>query len=177
MGWVAAGLVVAAFNFLVIEYETDVPQFSAVWYLPALALVSALAFGLVRLATEDRWSATRAALVQLGFVAVVSLFLLIEGFDAPRLPLLVLPAAALDTLAARRAPLAAQAAGYVLVLFAVNGFAVDVLDTPLTVDAAQLLIGLPLAYGAVLGALALTSGAMKRVRRPAVAAGLMTLAL
>ncbi|MFX4975024.1 hypothetical protein ABTB64_19535, partial [Acinetobacter baumannii] len=38
--WVAAALLLAAFSFLVVEYDTDVPQFPAVWYLPVLALGS-----------------------------------------------------------------------------------------------------------------------------------------
>jgi hypothetical protein len=106
---IAGGLVIAAANFTVVEYETDVPQFPEVWFLPALVLSAAIAFAVIRLADPDRWALTRAALVHLGFILAVAAFLTTQSFDAPRLPLLVAPALALDLAASRRvrAPIAA----------------------------------------------------------------------
>lgn len=138
---VVGGLVLAAATFPVAEYETDVPQFSAVWFLPALAVGAAIAFTLVGMTAGPRsWPRARAASAHLGFLLAVSAFLLIGGFDAPRLPLLVVPALALDAVAARwRSPMILSAV-LVLVLFAVyvpmRSGAADVFDA---------LVGLPFA--------------------------------
>lgn len=104
------GLVLATALFPVAEYDTDVPQFATVWYLPALGLGTAVAFVLIRAASTVTFPRARAAAAQLLFLAGVSLFLLAQGFDAPGLTLVVVAAAAAD-LAERAALRPAARAG------------------------------------------------------------------
>ena len=169
----AGGLVLAAANFVVVEYDTDVPQFDAVWYLPALALSSGIALALVRLGGPRRLAAGKAAAAHLGFVGLAGAFLLTQGFEPPALPLLVAPALALDLGAARgwRAP--SQAAAFVAALFAVYVPVRNWLGSGVELDAADLLVGLPLAYVAVLPCLLLATGRDGGRGLPAAAAACM----
>lgn len=176
---VVEAFVLAALLFLVVEYETDVPQFDAVWYLPMLAATSALALALVRLATPQRFAATATAAVHLAFIAAVSLFLLAAGFDTPKLPLLVVPALVLD-LWARTAPVPVLAAAYVTALYAAYVPTLTWLGAGVQLDAADVVLGLPLAYGAVSVVLAavflrpsVPAAATARVSVGALAVGLV----
>ena len=159
----------AAFTFLVVEYETDVPQFDALGYLPVLAAMSALALAVVRRLSERRWAATEAALAHLGFIAVVSLLLLGLDFEAPMLPLLVLPAVALDLAWTRRAPLGLQVAGYVAALFVVYAPTINWLGNGVELSGTDVLLGLPLSLTVVGVAFAAVFG-VKRPRAPSMAA-------
>jgi hypothetical protein len=146
---VAGALLLAALAFLVVEYETDVPQFDAVWYLPVLATGSALALGTVRLLGRRRWSASAAAAVHLALISGVALFLLALGFDAPQLPLLVVPAAALDVSTRRGSPMFVRAVVYVAALYAAYVPLVDGVGDGVYLDAGDVLLGLPVAMAGV----------------------------
>ena len=100
---ITGGLVLAASAFTVVEYETDVPQFDSLWYLPVLSLSVAIGFSIVRLARPGRWPCAEAAAAQLAFVLLVSLGLQLGDFPTPALPLLLVPALALDRVARRGA--------------------------------------------------------------------------
>ncbi len=151
----AGAFVLAALNFLVVEYETDVPQFAVVWYLPALALVSSLALGLVRLISPGRWAAVQAAAVHLLFVGLVAVLLLVLGFDAPKLPLLVAPAIVLDLGARWKLAPPLQGAAFAIVLCVVYAAALKWAGSGVDLDANDLLLALPLAaVAAVAGPLA-----------------------
>ena len=173
----AGALVLAAANFVVVEYDTDVPQFGSVWYLPVLAVASSIAFALVRLTTARAWAAGEAAATQLVFVLVAGAFLLSQGFDPPALPLLVAPALALDLAARRgwRAP--GQAGVFVAALFAVYVPVRNWLGAGVELDAADVLVGLPLAYLATLPFLLLASGGNVARVTPAAAAAAVVAAL
>lgn len=158
---VVGGLVLAAFAFLVVEYQTDVPQFDPLWYLPVLALGSVFALALVRLALERVYAATAAAAVHLVFSLVVVGFLWAAGFDRPAIPLLVLPALALDLSAQRGASLPLRAAAYVGVLFAAYVPALDLVGEGVQLDGQDVVVGLPLAWGAALLALIAVGGGTK----------------
>ena len=108
---VAGALVLAAAGFVTVEYDTDVPQFDEVFYLPALSLGGGLGLLLVRAASDSRWAATAAAALYAVFIAAVGGFLALVDFPPPALPLLVLPAAVVDLAALRgwRPPVAAAA--------------------------------------------------------------------
>jgi hypothetical protein len=177
--WVAGALLLAAFSFLVVEYDTDVPQFAVVWYLPVLALGSSLALALVRLATRERLAATRAATVHFAFFGLVALFLLVQGFDTPKAPLILASAIVLDLGAQRRLPLAAQAALYAVALYAVYLPALDLLGHGVRLGAGDVAVGLPLSALAVGVVLAVTNAQPRSPSRAPrlVAAGVLTLAL
>lgn len=142
---IAGALLLSALAFLVVEYETDVPQFDALWYLPVLATGSALALGIVRLLARGRWSAAEAAGVYLALIAGVTGFLLLLGFDAPQLPLLVVPAALLDLADRRGAGIVLRATLYVGALYAVYVPVLDWLGEGVEIDPGDVLLGLPIA--------------------------------
>lgn len=150
LGPVVGALVMAAASFPVAEYETDVPQFAAVWYLPALALGTAVAFALVTLTAGDRgWPRTRAAAVHLLFMLAVSGFLLAAGFGAPQLALLLVPALAADRADAWAWPRWAGALAVTATLYAAYVPARDLLGHGIRIDAFDVLVGFPLAFGAI----------------------------
>ena len=60
---IAGALVIGVLMVPVLEYETDVPQFSLFWYLPVLVAGMALAFALIRTGSDSRWGVTTAAAV------------------------------------------------------------------------------------------------------------------
>lgn len=155
----AGGLVLAAGNFVVAEYDTDVPQFSVLWYLPALALASSVALGLVRMLVSRRWAATEAALAHLAFTGLTGAFLLTQDFPPPALPLLVAPALALDAVSARGWGASARTAAFVAALFAAYVPVRNWLGDGIELDARDVLVGLPLAFVAALPFIALGGGA------------------
>lgn len=167
---VTGAFVLAALTFLVVEFETDVPQFDAVWYLPVLGLTSTLALALVRRATPGRWAASEAAASHLAFVGAVSLLLFALGFDTPKLPLLVAPAVVLDIGARRGLSLAGQGLAYTLVLFAFYVPTVNWLGQGVELDRAGVLVAFPLTLVAV----ALVLAAVLGERGPSAAARLAT---
>lgn len=169
----AGGLVLAAANFVVVEYDTDVPQFDSVWYLPVLALASSIAFALIRVATPRRWAAGEAAAAHLVFVLLTGAFLLTQGFDPPALPLLVAPALALDLTAGRGSRAPTQTAAFVTTLFAVYVPVRNWLGTGVELDATDVLLGLPLAFLVSLPFLLLASGHPTRGARAAAAAAVL----
>ena len=180
-GWslAAGGLVLAAGNFVVAEYDTDVPQFDALWYLPALALASSVALGLVRMLTARPWAATEAALAHLAFIGLTDAFLLTQGFPPPALPLLVAPALALDAATARGFSAPARTATFVAALFAAYVPVRNWLGSGIEVGAVDVLAGLPLAFAAALPFIALSRG-VRPLPPPdarAVAASVLLLAL
>lgn len=153
----AGGLVLAAATFTVVEYDTDVPQFDSVYYLPVLAVSAAVGLALVRLVVPGRWSAAAAAAVHLVFVGAVSLFLLAAGFEPPALPLLVLPAVLLDVGERQGWRATPRAALFTLAVFAVYVPARNWLGDGVEIDAADVLVGLAPAIAAVAVILRLAS--------------------
>lgn len=155
------GLLLAAFAFLVVEYETDVPQFAALWYLPVLALGAGFAFAVIdRLAGQDL-ALVRAAGWHLAFVLAVGGFLMVEDFEPPRVPLLLVPALALDL--TRRLPVSVRAAAATLALGAAYVPA-GYVGQGVRLDASDLLIAAPLAWVAFAIVLAAMSGGRPRLR-------------
>ena len=145
---IAGALVLASAAFAVVEYDTDVPQFGTVWYVPAVALCAAIAFAIVKLASDRPYAATEAAAVHLVFVGIVALFLVAVDFPTPGLPLLIPAALILDSAARRRWPAVAQAAAFAVTLYAayvpVRNWAGD----GVWLDGADVAVGLPLAFAA-----------------------------
>ena len=149
---VAGGFLVAALAFLVVEYETDVPQFGGVWYLPVLATATGLAFAIVMAVGRSSWEAVSAAGAHLVFVAAVALFLLALDYDLPKLPLLVAPAAAAEWLRQRRKPPWLVGAVYATVMHLVYVAAVNLLGEGIRFETNDVLVSLPLSVIGAAGA-------------------------
>ena len=112
----AGALVLAAASFASAEYDTDVPQFDEVFYLPVLGFAAGIALVLVRTAGDPRWLATTSALAYTAFIVLVSGFLALVDFPPPALPLLALPAIVVDLAYRRRWPPALTATLYTVAL-------------------------------------------------------------
>lgn len=149
LGPATGALVFAAATFAVFEYDTDVPQFDAVWYLPVLALGAAIAATLVHLRSPRPWAAGTAAFGHLVFLGGASLFLVAIGFPALALPLLLFPALALDVARQRNLGPAAQSAVFVGALYAAYVPVRNLLGDGVFIDALDVAVGLPLALVAV----------------------------
>ena len=142
-----SGLVLAAAAFSVVEYETDVPQFSSLWYLPVLCFAAAVAFSIIRLARpEAALPCTEAAFAQLVFILLVTGGLLAGGFPAPAVPLLLVPAFALDRSRGRSSLL--RAIVLCVVVYAVHIPVRNWLGNGVSIDATDVALGLPLAIAA-----------------------------
>ena len=175
----AGGATLGAFAFALVEYDTDVPQFGEVFWLPVLAAMSAFALGLVRAVTPARFAATTAAAVHLALIAAVSLFLGAKGFEAPLLPAILPAALALDLLTARRRSAALVGAAYALVL-AGSYVALTRIAGGADVPAGSLPLGALAAWAAATAAFAITLGLpvfgrRGRGRAPAAVAAAVTL--
>lgn len=170
----AGGFLVAALCFLVVEYETDVPQFDVAWYLPVLTTASALAFAIVLAAGSARWDATCSAVAHLVFVCAVVLLLLALGYDLPKLPLLVVPAALADWLRQRGAAPPLIGIAYASALYLVYVPAVNWLGEGIRLEAGDVLVSLPVSVLGAAGAFSVVlSVGRRRTPRPALAASLV----
>ena len=168
---VAGALVLASAGFATAEYDTDVPQFDEVFYLPVLAFAASFALVLVRTALRPRWAATTAAAIYTAFIVAVTGFLALAGFPGPALPLLVAPAAVLDLAVARRWAPAVTAAAFAVALHLAYVPARNLFGDGVRFDAADVALGLPLTWLAVLLVLTVAVGPRPwAAARPAAAA-------
>lgn len=78
------------------EYESDVPQYSAVWFLPAAATGLTLAVVLIRRFDSHPWAVTRAALVATAVRLAVIPVLAGLGHSTPIVPPVLVVALAAD---------------------------------------------------------------------------------
>lgn len=84
-------LLVGDLLIVVMEYDTDVPQFADWWYAPVLVAGAVLGAELTRrLAPNVRWPVTRAVLIYVGLRLAVMLLLSALGHSTPDLPIAVL---------------------------------------------------------------------------------------
>ena len=81
-----SALVLAVLLAPVQEYESDVPQFAVVWYLPVLTAGCALAFVLTRAVSPQNWSVTKVAALYTGLRIGIVVFLKGIGFSLPIVP-------------------------------------------------------------------------------------------
>lgn len=167
---IAGALVLTPAAFAVAEYETDVPQFDELWYLPVLGFASAIAFSLIRSASELRWAATISAAIYTLFIALVSLALLPLGFPGPALPLLVLPALVVDLTHRRGTPALLGGALFSVVLFLAYVPVRNWLGDGVMISAGDIAIGLPLTWLATSLVFALVAGRRPSAASPAAVA-------
>lgn len=175
---VAAGaLVLASAGFATVEYDTDVPQFDEVFYLPVLGFASSIALTLIRTASDARWAATASAGVYVLFVAAVGGFLMLESFPPAALPLVILGAVAVDLSDHRRwHPLvtaAAFTAGLHLAYVPVRNW----LGDAVRFDLDDVLIGAGMTLIATFVVFAVASGRLRPPRPSAAAVGLTAAAI
>jgi len=135
--------VIAAAGFSAVEYDTDVPQFSVLWYLPVLGFASAIALSIVRVASPVRWAATGSALLYLAFILVVSGVLALLEFLPPALPLLALPALVVDIGSRRGWHPALIAAAFTAALFGSYVPVRNLLGEGVEISATDVALGLP----------------------------------
>jgi len=93
--------VLAALLVPVLEYDSDVPQFSPVLYLPVVTAGTLLAFLVLRAAAPGAWPATTSAVAVTALRALTALLLAGLGMTLTLVPP-VLVAAVVDDLLARR---------------------------------------------------------------------------
>lgn len=86
--------IIGALQVLVLEYDSGVPQFSTLWFLPVAATALCLAAALLDDLLPGRWKPTQAALTYTILRAVTVALLALLGFSLtvvpPVLPLLLL---------------------------------------------------------------------------------------
>lgn len=167
---VAAGaLVLASAGFVSAEYDTDVPQFDEVFYLPALGFAISVGLVLVRAATDARWAASASAVTHAGFMLAVSGFLALAGFPAPGLPLIVLAAVAVDLAARRRWHPALTAAAFTVALHVTYVPVRNWIGDGVRFDTGDVLLGAAMTFAATLVVFALAAGRSARPWRPSLA--------
>lgn len=170
---VASAAVVAVGVIPVLEYETDVPQFDEAFYLPVLTTGIAFSLGLARLALGLRWAATAGALAYTGIMILIAAILVVAEMPAPLVPLIVVPAIALDLTAGRLGrPL--TAAVLTASLFAVYVPYLNWIKSDVFLDLDDVLVGLPFAFLGSLLALILTAPPHARSPRGGGLAGAAT---
>jgi hypothetical protein len=166
--------VVAVAAVAVLEYETGVPQFDPVFYLPVLATGAVLALSLVRQAQPHPWAASWAAAAYTAVMVLVALILAAAGLPAPLVPLLLIPAIVFD-LAAPRLSQPMVAVAFTVSLFAAYVPYLNLVLSDVFLEAADVAAGLPLAGLGVFLALWAASGRIHRPPRLAAAAAAILL--
>ena len=153
LGAIAGAALLAAITVVVLEYETDVPQFDEVWYLPVLAAGAALALGMVRANEAARFAATAAAAVYTVILAAFQIALDAADLPGPAVPALVIPALALDLAHRHRLSPLPTATAFVAALYAAYLPYLNLLRDDVRLEAADVAIGAPLAVAAAYVAL------------------------
>lgn len=172
----AGALVLGACVIPVMEFESDVPQFAELWYLPTLTAGIAFALLLVHAVNPAPWAAVAAALVYMALRLAIFGALGLLGLTTAMVPPIIVPALVLDLTRRLGLPVPLRAvllAGSVYLAYvpAVN------LATAGRVGALDIALGLPLAVLAALAATLLIAGRLSWRRRLASAALLVLGAL
>lgn len=166
--WILAGLgalVLGSAVIPVLEFETDVPQFSEALYLPVLLAASLFAAMVLRHVIPGPLPVARAVGIYALLRVAITLGLAGLGRSTPALPLAILGLAAVDlplpwrTAAARYA---GGAAGVALILLAASAVGLARVDT-----GAVALVAVPVLLVSVM-ILAIQAGRLRRSRRPSV---------
>jgi hypothetical protein len=133
----ASALLLGVLLVPVMEYETDVPQFPLLWYLPVMTAGAALAFSLIDKSQNSPWPAAKAAIIYTLLRLAVLGFLFMLGHSLAIVPPIIFPALVFDL--GKRRQLAAP---MLAILFALavylsylpylylflNGFSIQIFD-------------------------------------------------
>ena len=143
---VAGALVLASASFATAEYDTDVPQFDEVFYLPVLGFAAGIGLVLIRTAADARWAATTSALAYTAFILLVGGFLALVDFPSPALPLVAFPALVVDLAHARRWPAALTATLYTVALHLAYVPVRNLIGDGVRFDAGDVLVGAAMTW-------------------------------
>lgn len=162
----------AALLTLVFEYESDVPQFAVLWYLPVLTGATSLAFTLGHSVSTDPWLATKAAALYTGMMIGVIFFLEALDHSIPMLPVILLPALVFDLAVQQRWNRLLRAASFTPAIFAVYVPYVNFLQDGIYLEWFDVALGLPLAFAVAWVVQGVASGEPVRFSQPSLAAAM-----
>lgn len=172
-GAVASAGLLAAMLVAVYEYEGDVPQFPVVLYLPMLAGLTTLAFGMIRRVSPGApMAASRAAAVYTGLMALVMMALALLGHSLPAFTIILGPALVFDLAHGRSQP--TRAALHTIAVFGLYVAYLNLALNGIYVSGREILIGVPAAFLLSWGGLAAVESVRRiPLRRLVAAAGLL----
>jgi hypothetical protein len=168
---------IGAVHVPVMEYESDVPQFAVLWYLPVLTAGTALAFAIIETRRRLVWTITAAAMTWTGIRIGIVGFLAALDHSLIFVPPIVLPALAFELTGRLRWSAPTRAATHAAVMFVVYVPFLNIALGGIRLGVADVVVGAPLAAGAAWLALAGFGGAVPRPRPAHVAPVLVALAL
>lgn len=179
VGAAAGAGVIGAWQVLVLEYDTDVAQFSSLWYLPVMATGLAAAGVTVQAAgwRRVRWPATWAGVVYT--VAMIGVILVLKwtGFSTSIVPLVV-PALLVADLGRRlRWALPLRASLFVVALFAGYWPYLGAVPGGVQPTLAEAAVGAGIAVAAVAGVLLVMDPAVGIPLRSGPAIAVMALTI
>jgi hypothetical protein len=167
---VAGGFLLIGVMFLVVEYETDVPQFSLVWYLPVVSALAAFAFPLLARGRRDPWAATKAALAFTALRTLVFAMLAVSDHALAMVPPLFGVALAFDL--ARRWHLTSAGVGAAVAATTFVAYPLVHSLSPggLVFQPSDVWLGLPFGWLVSWGSIAATERVRRKRRLPLAAA-------
>lgn len=140
-----AALVMSASVVLVMEYDSDVPQFSTLWYLPVIALTATFTLSLASSVSPLRWIGTLTSLTYAGIMTAVFVFLNLVLDSTPIIPPLVIPGLVFDLTRRYRLPIPIRGALYSMALYATYTPYLNEMLNGVSLSVNDVLIGLPLS--------------------------------
>jgi hypothetical protein len=140
-----AALVMSASVVLVMEYDSDVPQFSTLWYLPVIALTATFTLTLAGSVSPLRWIGTLTSLTYAGIMTAVFVFLSAVLDSTPIIPPLVIPGLVYDLARRYNLPLPVRSTLYSVALYATYTPYLNRMLNGVSLSTSDVLIGLPLA--------------------------------
>jgi hypothetical protein len=174
----AASSLLAVAVVPVLEYDTDVPQFDAVYYLPVLAFSSAFAMALIRDSLRERFAVVAISLIYAAIMGIIALVLLLGEMPHPTVPLLILSALVMD-LGRDRLNSFSLALAFAFALYLTYIPYLNWVKDGVFLDGTDVLIGFVLATAGVWAALLLVTGSGPRFSRlaPGAATAVMVFVL
>jgi hypothetical protein len=158
----AAALLMGVSLIPVMEYETDVPQFAMVWYLPAQILGSMLAFIIIGIITHVKWAIAKGALVYTLLRIIIYFVLLASGYSLPVITPILLSAIAFDLLLQSQLPLVVRAILFTAVTYLVYSLYLGLLYAGFEQRLEALIVGFALSVALVAVALAIEARLITR---------------
>ena len=167
-----AALVMAAQVVLVMEYESDVPQFATVWYLPVVAITASFTLAIAGAVSPLRWLGTLVSLTYTGLMTAVVVFLGALGHSTPLIPVIASAGFVYDLTGQRGLALPVRAALFMTTIYFTYALYLNTVLGGVRIKPLDIAYGLPLSILLAWGVLA-----MLRPRRSMPRVSPATLAL